>query len=112
MGASHQLELDGGTDQQRGQDACGGHLDGRLPSRAAGVAPSFQQIAQLPDVAGSVAVLQTKMGEAAFSTTFGGTVEQIVEILLAQQEHVLDERRLLFRFGHLLSPEIRNPPDA
>jgi hypothetical protein len=46
------------------------------------------------------------------STTFGGTVEQIVEVLLAQQKHVLGERGLLFRFGHLLSPEMRNPPDA
>jgi hypothetical protein len=87
-------------------------LTGRLPRRAARIAPRFQQIAQLPDVAGGVAVFQAKMGETTLGTTFGGTVEQIVEVLLAQQEHVLDERGLLFGFGHLLSPEMRNPPDA
>jgi surfactin synthase thioesterase subunit len=46
-------------------------------------------------------VLQAKMGQDTFGSAFSGAVEQLVEVLPAQQEHVLDERRLLlFGFGH------------
>ena len=40
------------------------------------------------------------MGQATLGSAFSGAVEQFVEVLAAQEEHVLDERRLLFRFGH------------
>jgi hypothetical protein len=40
------------------------------------------------------------MGKATLGSSFSGAVEQFVEVLAAQEEHVLDERRLLFRFGH------------
>ncbi len=53
------------------------------------------------------------MGEATLGSAFGGTVEQFVEVLAAQQEHVFHEGGgLLFGFGHCRSPERRNPPDA
>jgi hypothetical protein len=44
LGASHQLELDGGADQQSSQDACCGDLDGRLPHGPTGITPRFEKI--------------------------------------------------------------------
>jgi adenine-specific DNA-methyltransferase len=90
----------------------GGHdLDGGLPRGSAGIAPRLQQIAQFADVLRSAAVLQPEMGKATLGSAFGGTVEQFVEVLAAQQEHVFHEGgRLVFGFGHCRSPEMRNPP--
>jgi len=42
------------------------------------------------------------MREAALDTAFGCAIEQVVEVLLAHQEHVLDDGwRLLFGFSHI-----------
>jgi hypothetical protein len=54
--ASHQLELDGGTNEQCGQDAGGDDLHRGLPRGATGIAPRFQQVAQLADVLRGAAV--------------------------------------------------------
>jgi hypothetical protein len=41
------------------------------------------------------------VGQDTLGSAFSGAVQQFVEVLAAQEEHVLDERRLLlFRFGH------------
>ena len=54
-------------------------------------------------------VAHASNGEEAISRA----VEQFVEILAAQEQHVLYVRRLLlFGFGHWRSPKMRNPPDA
>ena len=53
------------------------------------------------DVFRGVTVFEAEMGEATLGSAFGGAVEQFVEVLAAQEEHVLDESRLLlFGFGH------------
>jgi hypothetical protein len=76
--------------QQRGQDA-GGHSD-----PAAGIAAGFEQVAQFADVTRGVVVFQAKVGQQALGSAFGGTVEQFVELLAAQEQQGLDEHRLLF----------------
>jgi hypothetical protein len=48
-----------------------------------------------------MAVFQAKVGQNTLGPAFSGAIEQFVEVLASQQEHVLDERRLLlFGFGH------------
>ncbi|MNU01453.1 hypothetical protein D3C72_2448680 [compost metagenome] len=60
-----------------------------------------------------MAVFQAKVGQDTLGSAFSGAVQQFVEVLAAQEKHVLDERRLLlFGFGHWRSPEMRNPPSA
>ena len=48
-----------------------------------------------------VAVFQAKVGQDTFGSAFSGAVEQFVEVLASQEQHVLDKRwLLLFGFGH------------
>lgn len=48
-----------------------------------------------------MAVFQAKVGQDTLGSAFSGAVEQFVEVLASQEQHVLDERRLLlFGFGH------------
>ena len=62
----------------------GGDLDDGLPSRAAGITPRLQQIAQFADVLRCTAVLQAEVGQAALSTSFGGAGKQVIHIIGAQ----------------------------
>ena len=51
------------------------------------------------------------MGEATLGSAFSGTVEQLVEVLPAQQEHVLDEAAGCCS-GSVIGFLQKNPPDA
>jgi hypothetical protein len=57
-----------------------------------------------------VAVLQAEVGEYTLGSALGGAVEQVVEVLAAQEQHVLDEGGGLGRFSHGRSPKTTNPP--
>ncbi len=48
------------------------------------LAPGFEQIPQLSDVARGMAVFQAEMGQATLGATFGGTGEQDVQIVRTQ----------------------------
>ena len=78
--------LDRCADQKDGEDASGGDLDHGLPGGTTGVAPGFQQVSQLANVPRRMTIFQTKVSETTLGTALGGTVEQIVKILLAQEE--------------------------
>ena len=66
----------------------------------AGVAPGFQQVAQFTDVARGVAAFQAEMARNARPRSAARSSSSS-KSSLAQQEHVLDEGRLLlFGFGH------------
>ena len=43
-----------------------------------------------------VVAIQANIGQGSLGTAFSGALQQVVEVLLAQKEHVVDQDRLLW----------------
>ena len=78
------------TRHQREHEARRDHPDHGLPGGVLGGVEGLQQIAQLPDVMGRVRAVEAHIGERAPGTALGGAIQQLVEVLLAQEDPVVD----------------------
>lgn len=52
-------------------------------SKVASLGPGIEQVAQLPNVTGGVAVFQTEVGQHSLGTALSSMGKQFVEVLLA-----------------------------
>lgn len=91
--------LDSIAHQQCSQDARGDDLDCSLPGCATGIPPGFDKTAQFANIPRGVAILQPKVGQATLSAALCSAIQQVIEVLFAKEQHVLNQGGF-FRVSH------------
>lgn len=92
MATSEHLEFDEGARHQRQQESSGDHLDDGLPGSVLGGVEGIEQAAQFSNVVGGGVSVQANTCKCTSGAVLGGSaVQKFVEVLLAQEDHVINQ---------------------